>query len=180
MDAMSGMVSDTLEDFEDPFQAASVAKTPLHLVFAIDEASTCPLLVRSIIPEMEDAYAMVREAIHLEIHFCDGSLINVQFSVAGAGLSASTAGSLSDKFVALPATIEGNNKLKENLLRSVPSLYLPGRGGVKVSISDRNDDLLPVIAVLIENGRMASIAVAVLKQQPPVLPVVEARLVALT
>jgi hypothetical protein len=75
---------------------------------------------------------MVREAIHLEFGFCDGSLTNVQFSVAGTGLSASTAGSLPDKFVALPATIEDNNKLKENLLRSVPSfLYLPGSGRVK-------------------------------------------------
>jgi hypothetical protein len=69
--------------------------------------------------------------------------------------------------------------LKTRLLKDMPALLFPGSDGhSRVQITWKAiKELLPVVAVLMENGRMVSIALAVLKKHCPTLLVVEAALV---
>jgi hypothetical protein len=172
--AINQLYSENRDSFDALFAAAAdVDKRALKLVVAIDEASACPRLIRSIIRNVAGAVEAVKQDLDARI--------DVQFSVAGTGTSASTAGSLPESFAAFQTTIEGNFKLKSKLLSTVPKLILPGSGGCHVDLLKENafDKRLPVAAVLMENGRMASIAAAVLKKHPTEVPVVEANLVAI-
>jgi hypothetical protein len=111
--AIKKLYSKNRESFDAVFAAAAdVDKRALNLVVAIDEASACPRLIRSIIRNVTGAVEVVRQDLD--------ERIDMQFSVAGTGTSASTAGSLPESFEALRTTIEGNFKLKSKLLSAVP------------------------------------------------------------
>jgi hypothetical protein len=85
-------------------KAASKADRPLKLVLAIDEASSCPCLIRGILRFHQFVKDLVLEAITDGLYQGEPSLcpifkLEVEISIAGTGVSSSTIGSLPDNFV---------------------------------------------------------------------------------
>lgn len=90
------------------------------------------------------------------------------------------AGSIADSFTMVqPTYVLCSVKLRDSFLCGLPEFLLPGSGGHKESLSTCIDNHLPVVAAMMENGRMASIACATLTNHPEDIPIVEATLVAM-
>lgn len=151
----------------------------LKLVVAIDEASQCPNLVRSIIHNPAEFKNRVVSILKYDAKD-DAKNVEVLFSVAGTGASASTVGSKPENFKNLrPSFVQRHVELTKKLLRnySLPKMLVPGKGGDEQDLSECIGEYLPVVSVMMENGRMASIACSVLQEQDKLVPLLEATLV---
>mmetsp|Transcript_33237 Transcript_33237/g.80594 ORF Transcript_33237/g.80594 Transcript_33237/m.80594 type:complete len:865 (+) Transcript_33237:166-2760(+) len=151
----------------------------LKLVIAIDEASNCPNLLRSLISDRKEAVDGVVDAFS---DYCDTKLscdsISVVFSVAGTGASAAIAGSDPKNYRVLQPTFSLRYKeLTAKLLSQLGTRLVPGGGDKPMNLESTIDTHLPVVSVMMENGRMASIACASLREHPHNIPIDEKGLV---
>ncbi|KAL3912012.1 MAG: hypothetical protein SGILL_007053, partial [Bacillariaceae sp.] len=161
-------------------QAASNSEQPLKLVLAIDEGSSCPRVIRGILNAPEYIRDCVTKAIDTvfqdDPHNDSGGVSNSNFSldlkvsIGGTGVSVSSTaiGSLPDNFaIGRPFHDEFyQTVIKESLTRDPINAHVPW--------SDEPQDFhdihifnehLPVLSRLVRNGRMASIALAQLREQ---------------
>lgn len=146
-----------LEDNRDQFHDMILAKQGVfRFVIAIDEASSCRILARALIC---DAAYFSNELTNLIVKqtLPDGICpeLEVSFSVGGTGAPTNSIGSLPSTFqvieptAALAAGIYWKASLKEIGFRD----------------PDQLKEDLPILGCLMENGRMASIAICLLRQQ---------------
>mmetsp|Transcript_27073 Transcript_27073/g.64705 ORF Transcript_27073/g.64705 Transcript_27073/m.64705 type:complete len:904 (-) Transcript_27073:212-2923(-) len=168
--------------FKCLMDAASETNDKLKLVVAIDEASCCPNMVRSILRDVDAADRLVRETLCKCLGMEDTSMTtrldNIKFSVAGTGAFAVTSGSADDAYEVTQSTYsQYHDDLKVKLLKCVPDHLVRGGGTTRMNLSTCVSDVLPVISVMMENGRMGSIACASLKEHPAGVPIVESNLV---
>jgi hypothetical protein len=184
---MRGPVNEAIDQNRSAFlqllEIAATIKQKLKLVVAIDEASECPNLVRTIINntsasvwdvalEFQDEFRGVCPSlVHQE-------LISVQFSVACTGASASTVGSRKENFINLDTSFVLKQKdVRGRFLDALPEMVLPGLGGQRGKLRTHIQECLPVVAVMMENGRMASIACSAISEHHQFVPIVESTLV---
>jgi len=93
-------------------------------------------------------------------------------------VSAAPAGSIASVFEVMePTYAKHYDKLRKKLLSAVPYKLIPGGGETKRPLSSCIGECLPVVSVMMENGRMASIACSALKDHPEDVPIVESLLV---
>ena len=176
--AIAGVIGGNEAAFESLLKAAT-EENKLKLVVAIDEASACPELVRSIIHNREKFASTVVEMFDDEFKKC-AKKIEVLFSVAGTGASASTVGSKIENFKNLkPSFVQRHAELRNKLLSNLalPKMLVLGGGGEGQDLSESIETCLPVVSVMMENGRMASIACRALAEQDRFVPIVESTLV---
>ena len=152
--------------------------TTLRLVVAIDEASRCPDLVRSIINDITGAENEVRSVFDHVFPVVDKTGVNykmsVVFSVAGTGAISSTAGACPGNFSTLmPAFVLQHEYLRNKFLSYIPAKLVPGSGAERWKLDKCIDECLPVVATMMENGRMASIACHLLRKHDDFVPIVE-------
>ena len=145
---------------------------------AIDEASECPALVRTIIHNRDAAADSVTDMFKQNLGEVDSKNIVVRFSVAGTGAFASTVGSKQENFKNLnPSFVMRHRELRNRFLDVLPEMLVLGGGGERKKLSECIEECLPVVAVMMENGRMASIASNALQEQDELVPIVESTLV---
>lgn len=155
----------------------------LRINLAIDEASRCPKLVRSIIADQTAAGEAVAEALMAAAGVSGvqageaGKYVEVSFSVAGTGANTGSVGSNTKNFEPLEPSAKGfTEKLCTHFLGKSTFLMFPGETEETAATYALIKDKLPVVAALMENGRMASIAAGILKKAGSA-PVKEATLV---
>jgi len=157
---------------KEAFYDMLIAKPPqdgeFRLVVAIDEASTCPLLARAVISDYSDFFASgIAETILGELpvsqHLTFPDIV-VKFSVGGTGAAMATIGSLPQNFdVITPTAAERNGLYWKTVLRAKSvSKILPGQSEPATLLPDQVTEKLPILYRLMENGRMASIAISIL------------------
>lgn len=144
--------------------------TLMKIVLAIDEGSSCPDVIRGILRYPDYLQDLVLEAIRNndDIDYSiDGLKIKVLVSIAGTGVCSSTIGSLPDKFTIMePSHEQGWETIVNCQLNDVPLILWVPWSDQKVAIQSVEiiEEKLPVLWMLLSNGRMASIAVSELRK----------------
>jgi hypothetical protein len=158
-------------------ESAVTAERPLKINLAIDEASLCPKLVRSIIAVKEKASEAVREALAQYLTSnnrgtSNTANIEVSFSVGGTGALAGVVdgaclGSDIPRFEAVQPSARSFTSELCNLFlgHGRTRLMLPGETQEEVVTYERIQKRLPVVETLMRNGRMASIAASIMRGQ---------------
>ena len=133
-------VSEVLESNQEAFQKlvnAATEKDKFKLVVAIDEASECPELVRTIIHNRDAAADSVTDMFKQNLGEVDSKNIVVRFSVAGTGAFASTVGSKQENFKNLnPSFVMRHRELRNRFLDVLPEMLVLGGGGERKKLSD--------------------------------------------
>jgi len=172
------LVSKSKGDLRKLLEAAKMNDEPLRVVVALDEAASCPNIVRSITRDPTNAVSLAfSECIYEQCDWSDP--VDVKVSIAGTGVAPSTVGSIPERFAVVAPTRETRKGME-----CVIDIQLKGLG---VSAVGRDGEqqlrattdvqhTLPVVAALMENGRMGSIAIEEMKGQPTNVPVCEAKL----
>ena len=169
-------------------ECVAKAKRPLKINLAIDEASLCPKLVRSVIADMYKASEAVKEAMteylkrnnrgtgntaNIEVSFSVGGTGALTGVVDGAGL-----GSNVKSYEAVhPSARSFTSELCNHFLGNDTHLTLPGETKDEVVTYECIKEKLPVVEILMRNGRMSSIAAMKLKEKRDKTEVDEAKLV---
>ncbi|KAL3921834.1 MAG: hypothetical protein SGILL_002537, partial [Bacillariaceae sp.] len=155
--------------------AAVAAKQPLKLVLAIDEASSCPRVIRGILRNPDHVKCVVmKKAIDCALFddsghpsVCHELKLNVDISICGTGVASSTIGSLPDNFAILTPYHEKNygSVIAESLKRNSIESAVPWSAETK-QFNDMKifEEHLPVLAQLMKNGRIASITLRILRE----------------
>lgn len=146
-------------------QAAEDSKQPLKLVLAIDEASSCPRVIRGVLRFPEHIKSVVEDAIFRGLdHSCT---VDLKISIAGTGVASSTIGSLPGNFLTTGPYHEDHYEqvINHNLREEPLELTVPWSTEIERILSFTTIETnLPVVAKLMENGRLASITLAVLRK----------------
>jgi hypothetical protein len=145
---------------------------PLKLGVAIDESSTCKTLVRSIIDNQHISTIAVAAGLEL-----DTEALQVRFAIGGTGAATGTIGSNTANFSAVyPSATTMTADLCNLFLGDDVCLILPGETEPRKVTYEKIIDKLPVLATLMMNGRMSSIAARELRGWDKSYAVVEAEL----
>lgn len=137
------------------------SKTPLKVAFSLDESSVSKNLVRSIISSHVDAATAVANGLGVPPH-----ALVVRFMVGGTGAASGTIGSNTQNFKHVqPTGRVHHDLLTEMFLGEDLEMQFPGHPRAELVTTERIQDELPVLAALMQNGRMSSIAAAVLKDK---------------
>ena len=151
-------------------QAAVENRQELKLVLAIDEASSCPRTVRAILRNGEYLKSVVLQCLD-ETGCCDDTpelMWSLKVSIAGTGVASSVVGSITQNFKVVPPyhDIDWKRAINNTLGNDEETIELcvPGKPGL-TAINDFSviEESFPILAVLMENGRLESIAIAELR-----------------
>lgn len=153
-----------------------------RLVVAIDEASMCQLLTRALISDHDDYFhEEVANFILEKAHVPDEKkvFIDVTFSVGGTGACMKYIGSQGNRFSVVEPTATSCSGLywKTALREAKICQYLPSNTEQDYLDPDQLEEGLPILGCLMQNGRMASIAIGVLLADNRRVPIDEAQLV---
>ena len=175
---LTPLVSKSKDELSELLEAAKRDKEPLKVVVALDEAASCPNIVRSIARDPTNAvYLAFTECIY---ELCDSSYpVDVKVSIAGTGVAPSTVGSIPERFEVVAPTRETRKGMEcvIDIQLNGFSVSAVGRDGEKqLRTMEDIQNTLPVVAALMQNGRMGSIAIEEMKGQPTNVPVGEAKL----
>jgi hypothetical protein len=161
------LVNHAKNEIRQVVQAANDSNQILKLVLAIDEASSCPRIVRGILQFQDYVKTLVNNALNSGLCLgINADRLKVFVSIGGTGVSSSTVGSLPNKFDILTPFHEAhwetvvNSKLAEENLTVAVSWKRP----ITIKSMEAIREHCPVLSVLMQNGRLASIAVAKLRE----------------
>ena len=162
--------------------AARAHKEPLRIVVAVDEGSSCTRLVRGMLCFKELMTELVKDAfVDADLSGVDEIKLHVQTSFAGTGLASATMGSNSRNFMIVQPyhELDGKNHVYDHDLGLLnKKLLVPWSADFQqIKSFDVIQDHLPVVATLMQNGRMASIAISELGKYNDCDPVHEPILV---
>lgn len=152
MELLTTKVSKVKKDTPDLATICGFASsgTPLKVAFSLDESSVSKNLVRSIISSHVNATTAVANGLGVPPH-----ALVVRFMVGGTGAASGTIGCNTQNF----KHVQPTGRVHPDLLTEI---FL----GEDLEITtERIQDELPVLAALMQNGRMSSIAAAVLKDE---------------
>ena len=148
-------------------EAAKTSNQPLKLVLAVDEASSCPKIVRGILRFPDYLKRCVHDAMaHCGIELSSKEL-EVMVSIGGTGVASSTMGSLPQNFlVESPFHHKHWAKVVQSSLATEDLTVAVSWHSQKITLNsvDLIEKHFPVLAQLMQNGRLASIAVAELRK----------------
>ncbi|CAB9504085.1 expressed unknown protein [Seminavis robusta] len=152
--------------FKELAKASNSAGRQVKLVLAVDEASSCPRVIRGMLRFPKPIKGSVKEFLNMELGL-DEKLFDIKISIAGTGVASSTIGSVPKNFRVLKPYHEDhfediiNHKLQhEPLVLEVP--WRPQQEKICDLKTIRSE--LPVLASLVVNGRLASITLAQLRK----------------
>lgn len=179
LDEIEHILKGNTEAFHDMLLAK---QGEFRLVVAIDEASSCRLLTRALISDHEDYFSSEVENFLLEKLMPTGINVpmHVLFSVGGTGACMQYIGSQPTKFkVVEPTATLGLGLYWKSCLREAEvQKRLPGNiQQPKYLDPDQLEKELPILGCLMENGRMASIALGALLVNNQLVVIDEAELV---
>jgi hypothetical protein len=156
--------------------ALATETVPLKIAFAIDESLVCENLIRSIIHSQADARAAVAAGLGLA-----PDRLVTRFLVGGTGAVTATIGSNTENYETLdPSALDKAATLCNSFLTKKLSLLLPGDTTQSIVTYSVIQDKLPVLATLMENGRMSSIGASVLNKWESTEPADESAIVSKT
>ena len=142
-------------------------------VVAIDEASSCPNIVRSVLRD-KTVVTGAMDTCLVDMGIADEDdmpKIEIQVTIAGTGVGQSTLGSPRGSFVVVSPSHE-DPSIRERLFdRELEShlglpLFSKHRDIPSIQSFEHLRTCLPVVATLMQNGRMGSIAFAEMNQLP--------------
>jgi hypothetical protein len=162
------LVNHARNEIRQVVQAAIDSDQILKLVLAIDEASSCPRIVRGILRFQDCVKTLVIEALNSGLDLAiDADHLEVFVSIGGTGVSSSTVGSTPNKFSILTPfheahweTVVDSKLAEENLTVAVSWDQQP----IMINSMETIGEHFPVLSTLMRNGRLASIAVAELRE----------------
>jgi len=183
IEPLKNLVSGSKDALEEVVGAAKNQRLPLQVILAIDEGSKCTRILRGILRFPDIVKDMVCSTLSdgLDVDVTEAD-IDVQTSVAGTGVASATIGSVAPNFVIVTPYHEldaGKHKVYAKELRNMKQkLNVPWRSDfVRIDNFEVIKTQLPVVAMLMENGRMASIAISQLRAYEEDAPVNESHLV---
>ena len=157
-------------------------KGDFRLAVAIDEAYVCQLLTRALISDHDDYFQSEVANFILEkarVPVEAKVFVHVTFSVGGTGACMKYIGSQAHKFKVVEPTATSSYGLywKTALREAKICQYLPTKSEQDCLDPDELEEGLPILGCLMQNGRMASIAIGVLLADNQRVPIDEAKLV---
>jgi len=183
IEPLKNLVSGSKDALEEVVGAAKNQRLPLQVILAIDEGSKCTRILRGILRFPDIVKDMVCSTLSdgLDVDVTEAD-IDVQTSVAGTGVASATIGSVAPNFVIVTPYHEldaGKHKVYAKELRYMKQkLNVPWSSDfVRIDSFEVIKTQLPVVAMLMENGRMASIAISQLRAYEEDAPVNESHLV---
>jgi hypothetical protein len=125
----------------------------LTIVVALDEGSSCPLIVRSIISNRFNAKTCLKGLFPDKVK-------NILFSIAGTGVASPSIGSDGGNFRHLKTWPVGNKFLYPRMALEDNNIELIFPGGTEPTAATMGEieTRLPILSCMMENARMASIA----------------------
>ena len=152
-------------------------KNGLKLVVGIDEASACPTIVRSILSNVEGTEKWLKNGLYdslVQLASLDGAKIepgeahklvkdiSFGFAIAGTGVASSTLGSSEKTFQHLPTSAMARPYLYPQmaLQEAKINIWLPGEFESSCITISNIKEKLPILHCMMENARMASIALS--------------------
>ncbi|CAB9528636.1 expressed unknown protein [Seminavis robusta] len=164
---LSAMIKAAKSQIKPIVEAATQSKQRLKLVLAIDEAKSCPHVIRGILRFPKYMKTLVRDVLKDNGMTIDKRKFSLLISVGGTGVASSTMGSLPRNFSILKPYHEDNWKAVINSnLKQDPLDVMVTWSPTAVTIKSIKDilDHYPVLAELMKNGRVASIALEELRK----------------
>ena len=168
LDTLTCLLAESRDQMALVVQAAVASDQKLKLVLAIDEASSCPRVIRGILRFPSTVKVLVHQAMHdagLDISLAE---VEVALSIGGTGVASSTIGSLPDTFEVLSPYHETSQNWKRimdvKLKAESLKLVVPWNAEPEI-IHSLNiiSEHFPVLTEMMKNGRMSSIAMAELR-----------------
>ena len=163
------LIKGAKDQFDSLLRAAEREERPLRIVLAIDEGSTCPRTLGGLLREPKLAERILHDALlRSEINDFKAEQVTVLLSIAGTGVSSSTVGSIGDTYQVLQPYCELgglDNVYKAAFESNTKKLLVPWSAKPQaINSIEIVKKHLPVVAALMENGRMASIAIAEIRK----------------
>jgi hypothetical protein len=163
---LNELINDEAEHLNLVFQAALGSNQRLKFVLAIDEASSCPKVIRGVLRFPKKIKELVADCLFDGLQLEARPDFDLEISIAGTGVETSTIGSLPETFhISKPSHEEHHKIILADMLRRNPlCLIVPWSETPQQINLEIIEKELPVLATMMGNGRLASIALAKLRQ----------------